>query len=235
MLIVKNLRKTFSLHMLGGKRIEGFSDVSFQAAPGKAVVLSAPSGGGKSSVLKCIYRTYFPDAGVIRYHSPSLGIVDLASLDEHRVLGLRRGEIGYVTQFLKVLPRVPTVDVVSEPLVNAGVDPELARRRAVEILHRLRIPETLFSAYPVTFSGGEQQRVNIARALIRRPRLLLLDEPTASLDSESVGLVLEMLQDIKDRGTAMVAVFHDRSVAERIADTFYPLRPDGGDIRAAAP
>lgn len=125
--------------------------------------------------------------------------------------------------------------LVSEPLVNAGVDPELARRRAAEILHRLRIPETLFSAYPVTFSGGEQQRVNIARALIRRPRLLLLDEPTASLDSESVGLVLEMLRDIKGRGTAMVAVFHDRSVAERIADTFYPLQPDGGDIRAAAP
>ncbi|MCG6893619.1 MAG: phosphonate C-P lyase system protein PhnL [Desulfobacteraceae bacterium] len=235
MLLVKNLHKSFTLHMLGGKRIEAFSDVSFQVAPGKAVVLSAPSGGGKSSVLKCIYRTYLPDAGVIRFQSPSLGLVDLASLDEHRVLVLRRGEIGYVTQFLKVLPRVSTVDVVSEPLINAGVDAELARRRAVETLRRLRIPEALFSAYPATFSGGEQQRVNIARALIRRSRLLLLDEPTASLDAESVGIVLDMLQDCKEKGTAMVAVFHDRSVAERIADSFYTLRPDDGFVRAAAP
>jgi alpha-D-ribose 1-methylphosphonate 5-triphosphate synthase subunit PhnL len=235
MLTVENLHKTFTLHMLGEKCIEGFSGVSFQVAPGRALVLSAPSGGGKSSVLKCIYRTYLPDSGVIRYQSSSFGDVNLASLDEYRVLALRRGEIGCVTQFLKVLPRVSTVDVVAEPLVNAGMDPALARRRAVETLCRLRIPENLFSAYPLTFSGGEQQRVNIARALIRRRRLLLLDEPTASLDPESVDIVLEMLQEIKGQGAAMVAVFHDRSVAERIADSFYSLKPDNGEARIAAP
>jgi alpha-D-ribose 1-methylphosphonate 5-triphosphate synthase subunit PhnL len=235
MLTVENLHKTFTLHMLGEKRIEGFSAVSFHVAPGQALVLSAPSGGGKSSVLKCIYRTYLPDSGVIRYQSASFGSVNLASLDEYRVLALRRGEIGCVTQFLKVLPRVSTVDVVAEPLVNAGMDPAMARRRAVETLNRLRIPENLFSAYPLTFSGGEQQRVNIARALIRRRRLLLLDEPTASLDPDSVNIVLEMLQEIKDQGTAMVAVFHDRSVAERIADSIYSLKPDDRETRIAVP
>ena len=223
MLQVEHLSKTFTLHMLAKKRIQGFADISFQVASGKALVLSAPSGFGKSSILKCIFRTYLPSKGHIRYTSASMGEVDLATLDEHRVIRLRRSEISYVTQFLNVLPRVSTVDIVADPLVIQGVPLKEARQAARQFLTRLNIPRRLFDAYPTTFSGGEQQRVNIARAVIGRPRLLLLDEPTASLDPAATTVVLEMLQELKAQGTAMVAVFHDREVAERIADNFFLL------------
>lgn len=225
MLEVTGLTKTFILHILDGKRIDSVRDVSFRVPAGTSLVLTAPSGAGKSTILKCIYRTYLPTAGRIEFDSKALGRVDLAAIDDHRMIQLRGTEIGYVTQFLKVLPRVRTLDVVAEPLVAEGMVPEAAREKARQILERLRIPSRLFDAYPVTFSGGEQQRVNIARALIRRPRLLLLDEPTASLDPEATRIVIEMLNDLKRRGTAMVAVFHDRSVAEAIADAFYALKP----------
>jgi alpha-D-ribose 1-methylphosphonate 5-triphosphate synthase subunit PhnL len=152
-----------------------------------------------------------------------MGEVDLAALDEHRIIRLRRSEISYVTQFLKVLPRVTTVDIVADPLVIQGVSTREARDTARQFLARLNIPSRLFDAFPVTFSGGEQQRVNIARAVIGRPRLLLLDEPTASLDPSATTVVLEMLHELKVQGTSMVAVFHDRDVAERIADNFYLL------------
>jgi alpha-D-ribose 1-methylphosphonate 5-triphosphate synthase subunit PhnL len=223
MLNVNQLSKVFTLHMLAQKRIQGFTGISFSVAPGKAVVLSAPSGMGKSSILKCIYRTYIPSEGHIYYRSASMGKVDLATLDEHGIIRLRRSEISYVSQFLKVLPRVPTVDIVAEPLITQGKSPQEARATARQFLTRLHIPERLFDAFPVTFSGGEQQRVNIAQAVIGRPRLLLLDEPTASLDPKATEVVLEMLQELKSQGTAMVAVFHDRDVAERIADNFYLL------------
>jgi alpha-D-ribose 1-methylphosphonate 5-triphosphate synthase subunit PhnL len=223
MLRIEQLSKAFTLHMLARKRIQGFEDINFQVATGQAVVLSAPSGMGKSSILKCIYRTYLPTSGHIYYRSSSMGEVDLATLDEHRIIRLRRSEISYVTQFLKVLPRVTTVDIVAEPLLSQGVSIGEARENARQYLKRLKIPERLFDAFPVTFSGGEQQRVNIARAVIGRPRLLLLDEPTASLDPSATAVVLEMLQELKSQGTALVAVFHDRDVAERIADTFYKL------------
>ena len=223
MLQVEHLSKTFTLHMLAQKRIHGFVDIGFKVKAGRALVLSAPSGMGKSSILKCIYRTYIPSKGAISYQSASMGRVDLATLDEHRIIRLRRSEISYVTQFLKVLPRVTTVDIVAEPLVIQGMSQKEARDMAQRYLVRLKIPARLFDAFPVTFSGGEQQRVNIARAVIGRPRLLLLDEPTASLDDSATSVVLEMLQELKEQGTAMIAVFHDRSVAERIADNFYLL------------
>lgn len=223
MLLVEHLSKTFTLHMLAKKRIQGFTDVSFQVASGQALVLSAPSGFGKSSILKCIFRTYLPSRGHIHYVSASMGEVDLATLDEHRVIRLRRSELSYVTQFLNVLPRVTTVDIVADPLVIQGVSPKEARQTARQFLARLNIPRRLFDAYPATFSGGEQQRVNIARAVIGKPRLLLLDEPTASLDPAATTVVLEMLHELKAQGTAMVAVFHDREVAERIADNFFHL------------
>jgi len=223
MLEVQQLRKTFTLHLLGGKGITGVSNVSFQVGRGEALVLKAASGEGKSSILKCIHRTYLPTAGRILFDSASMGVVDLATLDDHGMIRLRKTEIGYVTQFLNVVPRVATVDIVAEPLVESGTAPARARQRAREYLRRLRIPADLLDAYPGTFSGGEQQRVNIARAVIRRPRLLLLDEPTASLDPASTAVVLEMLQELKAQGTGMVAVFHDLNTAGRIADTVYHL------------
>lgn len=226
MLKVEHLTKIFTLHLLGAKRIHGVDDVSFGVHGGEALVLRAPSGGGKSSILKCIHRTYRPTGGRILFESSTMGTVDLATLDEHRIIRLRKTEIGYVTQFLNVLPRVSTIDIVAEPLVEGGMPLETARAKAQLFLSRLRIPDQLFDAYPGTFSGGEQQRVNIARAIIRRPQLLLLDEPTASLDPESTDIVLEMLQELKEKGTAIVAVFHDVNVADRIADGVYLLKPE---------
>jgi alpha-D-ribose 1-methylphosphonate 5-triphosphate synthase subunit PhnL len=223
MLYVEHISKTFTLHMLSQKRIHGFTDINFTVQSGQALVLSAPSGMGKSSILKCIYRTYIPSKGRIRYQSALMGEVDLATLDEHRLIRLRRSEISYVTQFLKVLPRVTTVDIVAEPLMIQGVSLKKARDTAGKYLTRLKIPSRLFDAFPITFSGGEQQRVNIARAVIGKPRLLLLDEPTASLDASATMVVLEMLRELKKQGTAIVAVFHDRGVAEQIADNFYLL------------
>jgi alpha-D-ribose 1-methylphosphonate 5-triphosphate synthase subunit PhnL len=227
MLTVTNLKKSFVAHILGGKVIPGFEGVSFHVPAGRALRLAGPSGAGKSSVLKCIYRTYRADAGSIAYDSAALGPVDLAALGETGVLALRRTEIGAVTQFLQVLPRVPAVDVVAEPLLASGVPREEARAAAESLLARLRIGRALFDAYPCTFSGGEKQRVNLARSVIRPVRLLLLDEPTASLDPESMRIVREILTEMKAAGTTMIAVFHDRSVMDDLMDAVYRMPETG--------
>jgi alpha-D-ribose 1-methylphosphonate 5-triphosphate synthase subunit PhnL len=223
MLEVSGLAKSFTVHALGGKRIAGFAGVSFLVAAGEALVLAGPSGSGKSSVLKCVYRTYLPSAGSAHYHPRRGGVVDLAQASEHQMLRLRAGEIGCVTQFLRVIPRIAAVDVVAEPLLRKGIPVHEARGQAADLLARLQIPAALFEAFPATFSGGEQQRVNIARAVIAEPRLLLLDEPTASLDRTATGIVLDLLAELKCQGTALVAIFHDRAAADRIADRFCVL------------
>ncbi len=220
MLHVQNLAKQFQMHTAGGKTIHGFSNVSFAIETGRALALSGPSGSGKSSVLKCIYGTYLASSGSIVYESSKLGCVDLTKLCEHDILLLRERELGYVTQFLKVLPRVPAIDVVAEPIA-ADVGWQEARERALDLLNRLHIPASLLDAYPNTFSGGEQQRVNIAKAVISRPKLLLLDEPTASLDSLSVGIVKDLLEELRAEGTTMVMIFHDRTIMSELADDIY--------------
>jgi alpha-D-ribose 1-methylphosphonate 5-triphosphate synthase subunit PhnL len=225
MLSVDNLGKRFVSHFLNGKEIVGFSRVSFRVPAGKALGLSGPSGYGKSSVLKCIYRTYLASSGSIVYRTEAGSRVELTALSENEILKLRRTEIGYVTQFLSVLPRVPAVDVVAEPLVAAGVEREKARQSARKLLRRLRIDARLHDAYPCTFSGGEKQRVNLARAILRPPRLLLLDEPTASLDPEAMQVALDLLSEIKAAGTTLVAIFHDRSIMDRLMDDIYVM-PD---------
>jgi alpha-D-ribose 1-methylphosphonate 5-triphosphate synthase subunit PhnL len=222
MLHVENLSKIFTIHGLGGKKIAGFRDVSFHVKQDGAIALNGPSGSGKSSILKCIYRTYSPSAGRIRFTS-TLGSIDLATASEHAVLHLRKQEIGYVTQFLKVLPRLPAVDVVAEPLVDGPDSLGPARKKAAALLERLRIPQELFDANPATFSGGEKQRINVARAIIGRPRLLLLDEPTASLDKALMDTVIELLMELRSQGTVIVMVFHDRSVMESLADDIYEM------------
>jgi alpha-D-ribose 1-methylphosphonate 5-triphosphate synthase subunit PhnL len=221
MLTVENLEKRFISHVRNGKAIVGFRPISFCVPGGTALGLSGPSGHGKSSVLKCIYRTYLASSGSIVYDSESLGWVCLTDLPESQVLALRRREMGYVTQFLSVLPRVPVIDVVAEPLVAAGVPRSEARSRAGALLQRLKIDAGLHAAYPATFSGGEKQRVNLARAVIRPPRLLLLDEPTASLDAESMQVVLALLSEMKRKGTTMIAIFHDRSIMDRLMDAVF--------------
>ena len=222
MLTVDHLEKRFVSHILG-KDILGFGRVSFRVSAGTALGLAGPSGTGKSSVLKCIYRTYLASAGSITYASEAYGRVDLAQLPENELLALRRSELAYVTQFLAVLPRVSALDVVAEPLASSGVAPGEARSRARALLNRLRIDSALHDAFPCTFSGGEKQRVNLARAVIRPARLMLLDEPTASLDPVSLTVVLDILMEMKAAGTTMIAVFHDRSVMDRLVDDVYRM------------
>lgn len=218
LLHVEDLAKRFVCHMQGGKEILGFEGVSFRLPAGAALALTGPSGAGKSSVLKCIYRSYLPGRGSIGYRTVDGREIDLARASETEVLHIRSREMGYVTQFLHVLPRVPAVEVVAEPLTAAGAPPAEARRRAQALLERLGIDRALWDAYPATFSGGEKQRVNFARAVIRPPRLLLLDEPTASLDPRAMEVVVAVLSELKARGTTMVAVFHEGSRLASLMD-----------------
>ncbi|KJS31923.1 MAG: hypothetical protein VR64_10450 [Desulfatitalea sp. BRH_c12] len=223
MLRVENIQKHFISHVLNGKEVVGFRSVSFKVLPGMALGLSGPSGCGKSSILKCIYRTYLTGMGKIIYNSQTFGTVDLAVLPENEILALRRKEIGYVSQFLSVVPRQPAAEVVAAPLVEEGVSRAVALQRARGLLDRLNIGARLHAAYPATFSGGEKQRVNLSRAIIRPPRLLLLDEPTASLDAASMQVVLDLLLEIKARGTTIIAIFHDQAIMDRLMDDIYTM------------
>lgn len=217
MLQVSNAAKAFTMHLQGGVRLPVVSGVSFHVDAGECVVLSGPSGAGKSSILKMIFGNYRCDTGKIgiRHHDAS---IDIATAEPRKVLEMRRNTIGYVSQFLRAVPRVPTLDVVAEPLIANGVAREEARKRAGALLKRLNIAERLWSLPPATFSGGEQQRVNIARGFVSERPILLLDEPTASLDAVNRAIVVELIGERKRAGTAMLAIVHDDDVREQIAD-----------------
>jgi alpha-D-ribose 1-methylphosphonate 5-triphosphate synthase subunit PhnL len=217
-LTVTDLRKTFTVWSQGGKLIEGFNSMSFALEEGEFAALMGPSGAGKSSLLKCLYRTYLPTAGSVELTRSDGSAVDIARLDEAEIIDLRRGEIGYVSQFLKVLPRVSALNVAASPLIDAGESEAKSLEAAAELLSRLGIRDELFDISPLTFSGGEQQRVNIARAVIAPKKLLLLDEPTASLDPVRTDIVMEILESLKKRGITMVGIFHDERLSNRIAD-----------------
>lgn len=230
MLKVDNLSKVFNIHILGYKVIEGCDGVIFNVDNGEFLGLAGPSGAGKSTILKCIYRTYLATSGDIRYDSILYGQVNLATIADHMVIDIRHKEIGYVSQFLKIIPRVSAIDVAAEPLLTRnGASAKEARKKAGELLERLNIPARLLDAYPATFSGGEQQRVNIARAVIWKPRLLLLDEPTASLDRDSVSIVVQLLREMRKQGTSMIGIFHDNELMESIADRVYRVNPEIND------
>ncbi len=228
MLEVDNLSKTFRIHILGGKVIEGCSGVSFSVAEGGVLGLSGPSGTGKSTVLKCIYRTYLPTGGDIWYDSIAYGRINLARTADPVVLEIRNKEVGYVSQFFRVIPRVSAIEIVAEPLLTRkGLSEGEAKKSAADILERLNIPANLFDAYPSTFSGGEQQRLNIARAVIWKPRLLLLDEPTASLDKDSIAVVIGLLRELRDQGTSVIGIFHDNGLMTSITDRTYRVKQEG--------
>jgi alpha-D-ribose 1-methylphosphonate 5-triphosphate synthase subunit PhnL len=210
--------KTFTMHLQGGLRLPVVSGVAFAAAAGECVVLSGPSGAGKSSILKMIFGTYRCDAGHILVHRDG-GAIDVAAAEPREILALRRHCLGYVSQFLRAVPRVAAIDVVAEPLVAAGVPRESARQRAADLLARLNIPQRLWPLPPATFSGGEQQRVNIARGFLSDLPILLLDEPTASLDAGNRAVVVDLVAEKKRRGAAVVAIVHDDDVRSAIADT----------------
>jgi alpha-D-ribose 1-methylphosphonate 5-triphosphate synthase subunit PhnL len=210
--------KTFRMHLQGGIRLPVVSGVAFDVKAGECVVLAGPSGAGKSSILKMIFGTYRCDSGsiVVRHGGDAL---DVATAEPRQILQLRRNALGYVSQFLRAVPRVAAIDVVAEPLVIAGVVRTEARQKAAELLSRLNIPERLWPLPPATFSGGEQQRVNIARGFVSGLPLLLLDEPTASLDAGNRAVVVDLVSEKKRRGTAVVAIVHDEDVRTAIADT----------------
>jgi alpha-D-ribose 1-methylphosphonate 5-triphosphate synthase subunit PhnL len=217
MIELRNAEKTFVMHLQDGIRLPVVHNVTFQVAPGECVVLAGPSGAGKSSILKMIFGNYRCDGGTIgvRHHG---NIVDIASAEPRQVLNVRRDTIGYVSQFLRAVPRVAAIDVVAEPLLAAGVTRDEARDRAGALLKRLNIPQRLWQLPPSTFSGGEQQRVNIARGFISDLPVLLLDEPTASLDGANRAVVVELVAEKKRAGVAMVAIVHDDEVRHLIAD-----------------
>jgi alpha-D-ribose 1-methylphosphonate 5-triphosphate synthase subunit PhnL len=214
---VHDLSKIFELHILHEKRITALQQIDMTIGEGEIIGLTGKSGSGKSSLMKCLHRTYLATTGEIIYYSTS-GPVDLVKADDHAVIALRRQEIRYCSQFLSVIPRVSAIDVVAEPLWRTEKNKDLARTRAKELLEALGLPSGLWDAYPVTFSGGEQQRVNVARAIIERPRLLLIDEPTASLDARTKDVVIGLIRDLKQHGTAVLCISHDEYTLERLAD-----------------
>jgi alpha-D-ribose 1-methylphosphonate 5-triphosphate synthase subunit PhnL len=216
-LYLSNVGKSFTMHLQGGTTIPVVSGVDFSVDAGECVVLGGPSGAGKSSILKMIYGNYRCDQGQILV-TVADEIVNVADAEPRKILQLRKDVIGYVSQFLRVIPRVPAVEVVAEPLILQGADEGQALARARDLLTRLNVPERLWGLPPATFSGGEQQRVNIARGFIAHYPLLLLDEPTASLDAANRAVVVDLVAEKKQDGVAMVGILHDQDVRDRISD-----------------
>ena len=216
-LIVSGVAKSFTMHLRGGMRIAVLTGVSFAVDAGECVVLGGPSGAGKSSILRMAYGNYAVDSGeILVAHGGET--VDLAAASPRTVLALRRDTIGYVSQFLRTVPRVAALDVVAEPLLSTGATRDEARELAAALLRRLNLPERLWQLPPATFSGGEQQRVNIARGFVTAHPILLLDEPTASLDAENRAVVIELVREKKQAGTALLGIFHDADVRQAVAD-----------------
>jgi alpha-D-ribose 1-methylphosphonate 5-triphosphate synthase subunit PhnL len=213
---VRGLTKTFTLHIQGDVELPVLRGVELSVDAGECVVLGDPSGAGKSTLLRTIYGNYRAQSGEVLVRHAG-GVVDVARAEPRTILDMRRRTVGYVSQFLRVAPRVATLDVVIEPLRALGVPVTEAIARARAVLERLRIPERLWTLPPATFSGGEQQRVNVARGLIACHPVLLLDEPTASLDADSRAAVVALIAEARDRGTAILGAFHDATVRAALA------------------
>ena len=224
MLRTNALAKGFTLHLQGGVHIPVLADVELALCQGECVVLSGQSGVGKSTLMRSLYGNYRADSGqiFIRHRGE---MVDLATADPRTILAVRHETLGYVSQFLRVVPRVAAVDVVAEVLIARGLPQEEARNISTNLLLRLNIPRRLHALPPATFSGGEQQRVNLARGFIGNHPVLLLDEPTASLDAENRAVVVAMINEVKASGTAIIAICHDADVRDRIADRLFALAP----------
>lgn len=221
---VENLCKTFVLHNQNGAALPVLHNASLTVSEGECVVLHGHSGSGKSTLLRALYGNYQPDSGHIRVAHHGTWI-DMAQAPARQIIALRRDTLGWVSQFLRVIPRVPTLEIVMQPLLERGVERAFCEARAAELLSRLNVPQRLWSLAPSTFSGGEQQRVNIARGFIADYPVLLLDEPTASLDSVNSAAVVELIEQARARGAAIVGIFHDRAVREQVADRLHLMQP----------
>ena len=210
---IDNVGKSFTLHNQGSAEIPVMVGADLTLKPGECVALTGASGAGKSTLMRMIYGNYLTQSGAIW-----VGETDVASAEPREILKLRREVLGYVSQFLRVVARVPTVEVVAEPLLNLGADRDTALDHARGLLTRLNIPERLWGLSPTTFSGGEQQRVNIARGFAHPFPALLLDEPTASLDATNRAVVLDLIHEAKARGTAIIGIFHDLEARQQVCD-----------------
>jgi len=219
MIEIRDLCKSFTLHNQGAAVIPVLAGAALTVAPGECVGLIGASGAGKSTLMRMVWGNYLAASGSIR-----VGALDVATAAPREIIALRRDTLGYVSQFLRVVPRVPTIQVVAEPLLNLGVPQDQARARAVDLLARLNIPERLWSLSPTTFSGGEQQRVNIARGFAHPYPALLLDEPTASLDVANREVVLTLIEEAKARGAAILGIFHDEAARNRVCDRVVDVR-----------
>lgn len=213
MISLRNVSKTFTLHNQGAAVIDVLSGVNLTVEPGECVALTGSSGAGKSTLMRMIYGNYMACDGEIL-----VGGVDLVAAEAREVIRIRREVMGYVSQFLRVVPRVPTLDIVADPLLTLGVPEAVARDRAAALLAKLNIPEALWSLSPTTFSGGEQQRVNIARGFAHAYPALLLDEPTASLDPTNREIVLSLIEEARENGAAIVGIFHDKAARARVCN-----------------
>ena len=220
----EGLGKAFTLHLQGGTHFPVLGGVDLAVHPGECVALWGPSGAGKSTLMRCLYGNYGAGTGriILRHRGQDL---DLATADPRAVIEARRETLGYVSQFLRVIPRVATRDIVAEPLIARGVPREEALARATALLHRLNLPERLHSLPPATFSGGEQQRVNLARGFATGYPVLLLDEPTASLDAANRAIVIDLIHEAKAAGTAIIGIVHDAEVREAVADRLFDVLP----------
>lgn len=221
---VIDLTKSFTLHVQGGVRIPVFDRLRLTVAQGECVALYGPSGAGKSSLLRSLYGNYKPTSGQIMVRHQGR-LVDMVQAEEREIVEVRKHTMGFVSQFLRVVPRVPSLEVVVEPLRNLGVEREKCKTKGEFLLDRLRIPKRLWSVAPATFSGGEQQRINVARSFMVDYPIMLLDEPTASLDAANCATVIELIKEAKERGAAVVGIFHDDTVRSAVADRVHEMTP----------
>ncbi len=222
LIVVEDLAKTFVLHNADRAAIPVFHKLRLEVGAGECVVLAGESGVGKSTLMRAIYGNYLPTSGAVRVLHDG-AYVDITQALPHQVIDVRRRTLGYVSQFLRVIPRVSTLQLVMEPLLENGVEPEAARERAETLLDALRLPRAHWELPPATFSGGEQQRVNIARSFIRNYPVMLLDEPTASLDADNRAIVVDLIRQALGQGAAMIGIFHDHDVRDAVATRLFPV------------
>ncbi len=219
---MEGLHKNFYIHSLN-REIQSCQNISFTLEKGQFIGIVGLSGAGKSTILKCIHRSYLPMQGTIYYDSEAFGRIDLAKATEREILYLRKHEIGYVSQFLNVMPRTTAKEHVMNALLDMGHDALASEAAATEMLSYFKLPEELWDMYPATFSGGERLRLNLAHTMVKKPRLMLLDEPTASLDNKTKLLVKEMLIKLKVQGTSMIGIFHDLEFMEGLCDQVFNI------------
>ncbi|MFT6558923.1 phosphonate C-P lyase system protein PhnL [Sneathiella sp.] len=231
LLHVEKVSKSFTLHTQGGTTIPVFKDVDFQLSKGDCIALTGNSGAGKSTFMRMIYANYLCSSGTLKVNHKGEW-VDLRQASPHQIIEIRKMTMGYVSQFLRVIPRVSTLEIVSEPLQAIGVPKSLALEKAQTLLSRLNIPQRLWSLSPLTFSGGEQQRVNLARGFIYDYPLMLLDEPTASLDANNRQIVLELIEEAKQKGSAILGIFHDQAARDAVTTGTFDVTKHRTEINA---